>query len=461
MPVNRKIKTFPEVLFEESSPVICDKTLLCYNTLYGVNVLLLTFRNVTDLRLYGLGISIDPLDEDGKRMLDEPIEYNYYGLNVAPGKTFGGNEEIVVEKEAASFEISVVRADLEEGENFRGPIVLEALHTPQPVEELEKWADPFVDRVHELNALANPRFVPERGPFYWRCTCGKVYPLRAGRCPACRLERDFLLDVLPELMEEARRQDEAERMRREERLRIEEEMRARQQEEARVSEIQREAARMAEERAQLQQQAAEEAAQEAARRAAEAEAERRRARKRQIAAIAVSFVVLGGCIFGMDKLITRAPNELAEPPAAAEPTAEPTAAPTAQPPAETVSYGPAVAAIGSGLTEEERRVVFRLIGISESDLEGFHLLPDTGNASGGARMLSSLLITPTAPGTGLEISLYNISTVTQETYAEALRAEGITDAEVIIAAPHQAVGTSALELIPLTAAYLHELAQAG
>ena len=108
---------------------------LCYHSLYGVNVLQLTFRNVAGQTLYELGIHIEAFDKDDHLVLSEPLEYNYYGIEVANGELFGENEDIVMETEAVRFEITVFRAELMYGKMFRGDVVLKEM--PEPKEALQ------------------------------------------------------------------------------------------------------------------------------------------------------------------------------------------------------------------------------------------------------------------------------------------------------------------------------------
>lgn len=72
----------------------------------------------------------------------------------------------------------------------------------------------------------------------------------------------------------------------------------------------------------------------------------------------------------------------------------------------------------------------------------------------GNKSKSCLLLTPTAPGSGLKISLYNIDYCTKDMYRKALKSAGIKDANVIIAAARTSSGTSALTGIYLAPEYL-------
>ena len=62
----------------------------------------------------------------------------------------------------------------------------------------------------------------------------------------------------------------------------------------------------------------------------------------------------------------------------------------------------------------------------------------------GTRSISSIYITITQPGSGLDIRVNNINWLTEEIYINALVTAGITDARVVITAPVPVSGTAAL-----------------
>lgn len=337
---NKKLRDYPETLFEEGSPVVVDKMQLCYNNDYGVNVLQITFRNVEAMTLYGLSIMIETFDKNGNPPADREVEYNYYGLEIPDGRTFGTSEDIVMEEEAVSFAIRVIRAEYPGDDSFRGDIRLRPMPEPEALETLGEFEEPFRAQVAEKKPNLKLHCVPEKKNFYWRCVCGRIYPKDSEQCRTCRVERDWITGIVPKLKPE-------------------------------------------------------------------------------------------------------------------QPAQEPE-----------VSYGQSIAIMGADLTDEDRKVVLRLIGIEESDFAQFTVVPVTieqehayldatidpnliGNAS-----KSCLLITSTAPGSGLNISMYNINYCTEDMYREALQSVGITDANVVIAAARTSAGTSALTGIYLAPQYL-------
>ena len=62
----------------------------------------------------------------------------------------------------------------------------------------------------------------------------------------------------------------------------------------------------------------------------------------------------------------------------------------------------------------------------------------------GSKSLSSVLVSPLAEGSGLQVETHNISYCTVSMYRNALLTAGIQDAEVVVAAPANISGTAAL-----------------
>lgn len=471
---NKKLRDYPETLFEEGSPVVVDKMQLCYNSDYGVNVLQITFRNVSELTLYGLSIMIETFDKNGNPTADQEVEYNYYGLEIPGGRTFGGSEDIVMEEEAVSFRIRVTRAEYPGDDSFRGDIRLRQMPEPEALETLEKFEEPFRARVAEKKPNLKLHCVPEKKNFYWRCVCGRIYPLNIEHCRTCHVERDWITGIVPKLRQEQREREaqEAERKRLEaeeqECLMREEE--ARLAEEARLQAEKEAAERLAEEEARRKLEEEEAARQEAERLAAEEAARRKKQMIRVLLIVAV--IAAATALVSWRIYVAKQHKEPLNPPSVSAEEEQPAPEPEPETPAEEpVSYGKSIAIMGADLTDEDRKVVLRLIGIEESDFAQFTVVPVTieqehayldatidpdliGNAS-----KSCLLITPTAPGSGLNISMYNINYCTENMYREALQSVGITDANVIIAAARSSAGTSALTGIYLAPQYLNDTEQ--
>lgn len=459
----RKIEDFPGIYWEKDSPVALENMRLVRDTYRGVNVLQLNFRNVSDSNLYGLSISISMKDFNGKRVLRKDIEYNYYGIEVGLNKTFGSDEYIPVEPEAKSFLITVTRAEFSEGAMFRGAVLLKLMPEAPELESLGEFQEPFTEQLLSLRPKLKILCAPEDKLFYWRCTCKRFYPHTVHRCPACNIRKDELLNILKELkakkreLEKAAALAEKERLEAEERARLEAEEKRRLEEEA-------EQQRLAE------------------------EAERKRLRNQKIkkccayATTIVALLLLLLLIAPRFKNILMTiqpeiPTEEQQPTSEAtpEPTPEPTPTPTPTPapestpePTPEVFKATPLAVLGQDLKETDLKLVLRLIGMEYADFENFDVIyvsseDESSYLSGrydesllGGRSLSSLLITPTEPGSGLHITTYNITYCTEEMYQEMLLESGITDADVVVAGPHKMSGTAALAGIMKAGEYLKE-----
>jgi len=113
-------------------------------------------------------------------------------------------------------------------------------------------------------------------------------------------------------------------------------------------------------------------------------------------------------------------------------------------------------ALGADLSAAEREQVLDDFGLDEmsvSDLiltvtnadERKYLEGIVSDSVLGTRALSSVYIITRAEGDGLDITLHNITWITEEVYRNALITAGITDARVTISAPSYGVsGTAAL-----------------
>ncbi|MBR4435614.1 MAG: DUF1002 domain-containing protein [Clostridia bacterium] len=113
--------------------------------------------------------------------------------------------------------------------------------------------------------------------------------------------------------------------------------------------------------------------------------------------------------------------------------------------------------LGHDLTESEINTVYELFGLGDSEgldanrilsvtnsEERFYLSGKMPDAKIGKRAVSSIFICALPEGSGLNITVKNISYCTAEMYENALLTVGITDAEIIVASPRPVSGTAAL-----------------
>ncbi|MDO4554291.1 MAG: DUF1002 domain-containing protein [Lachnospiraceae bacterium] len=112
--------------------------------------------------------------------------------------------------------------------------------------------------------------------------------------------------------------------------------------------------------------------------------------------------------------------------------------------------------LGADLSESEKAKVLDLLGIDESDLDDYtvgtvtnaeeHDYLDSYVSSSviGSRALSSVLVTLTEEGSGIDVETSNITYCTSGMYRNALVTAGISDATIQVAGPFNITGTAAL-----------------
>ena len=497
----KKMKDYWQTLYEEYSPVVVDKMHLYYNNDYGVNALQITFRNVTLQTIYGLSIVIETFDEEGNPTPDGQVEYNYYDLEVPSGKNFGNLEDIVMEDEADSFTIRVIRAEYADGQGFRGDVLLRPMPDPKPLEELGDLEKGFRARVAEKKPALKLHCIPEKKSYYWRCSCKRIYSKEMTKCRACNVERDWITGIIPQMKEEIRlaEEEKAARIFREqqEKERLQKEEEERLAEEARQKEEEDEIARLAEDEARRQE--AEEAAAREEAECREREEALRKKKKMQKILIALAVLCVAG---GAGYKGVTAYQEHARLEAQKKKEAEEEAKKKAEEEKkqqeeeeakkkaeeeqkkaeeekkkqeeeeakrqaeEEASYGQDIVIMGVNLTDQEKSVVMRLMGMDQSELDQSIVIPvsmaqeaeytGTTNASGVYANVSKSCtrIRRTKPGSGLQISLFNITSCTEDMYRAELQKAGINDAEVVVASANLSAGTVALAGISIVPQYV-------
>ena len=113
-------------------------------------------------------------------------------------------------------------------------------------------------------------------------------------------------------------------------------------------------------------------------------------------------------------------------------------------------------ALGADLTAEQQATVLNLMGIDPAKLSDYDVVKVTNameheyldaylpSSTIGSRALSSVLIMEGEKGSGIQISIKNISYCTVGLYKSALATAGLEDAEIIVAGPFPISGTAAL-----------------
>lgn len=116
--------------------------------------------------------------------------------------------------------------------------------------------------------------------------------------------------------------------------------------------------------------------------------------------------------------------------------------------------GKTTVALGKDLSPDQQATVLSLLGISDlsacdvvyvtNDDERKALGNYFSDGTIGTKSLSSVAITETEPGSGINVTTYNINTCTVQMYTNALETAGVKDANIVVAAPTPISGTSAL-----------------
>jgi len=471
----RKIMDYNDTLWNTDSPVVIERMKLQHDRIYGANVLQITFRNVTGVNMYGLSIKIVLKNDAGVPIYDE-LSYNYYGMEVGPNKTFGSEEDIIVEPEAARFDITVLRAELSDGNYYRGNAAMMPMPAPQPVEALdESLQKEFEERVLALQPKAKVQCLPEKKENYWRCICRKIYPNAFDKCPSCKIDAEPLLNIIPELKKKKRAEEaeaarlEAERLAEEERLRQEEEAR---KEEERRREAEEAAAR--EEAERLAREEEERKAEELRKEEAE-----RKAKLMRVLIPTLGVLVLCLGLFAISRLLPRreqpvesTADQVPVESTAEAPTAESTTAETqveASHAEVNVSDVKTLVIVGDDLSRSGERTLWRLFGTTAKELGEYETITvnavdahrcldfELGRSNLEENAVSGMLITAGEVGSGIDIRLYNIGYCNKEMYIQKLQEMGITDAKVIVAAPTKVSGSTALAGLMIKNGYLEDL----
>lgn len=122
-------------------------------------------------------------------------------------------------------------------------------------------------------------------------------------------------------------------------------------------------------------------------------------------------------------------------------------------------------AFGADLTPDQKEKVMTLMGINGADLKDYDVVTVTNaeehaaldkyidSAVIGKRSLSSVLVVPAGSEHGVVVTTNNINYCTTNMYRNALITAGVTDADIIVAAPSPISGTAAL--IGAVKAYEH------
>ena len=111
------------------------------------------------------------------------------------------------------------------------------------------------------------------------------------------------------------------------------------------------------------------------------------------------------------------------------------------------------AVIGADLDEQQAAAVYQMFGVRRGDVieltvtnaeERQYLEGYVDSSVIGTRSISCVYVELLPEGSGMSVTTSNITWCTGEMYASALATAGITDANIIVAAPFEVSGTAAL-----------------
>lgn len=449
----KKLHEFTDVLYGMDSPVVVEKMIHNYDSLHGVNVLQVSFRNVSQNKIYGLSIGLDLIDNRGKKI--KSIDFNYYAIEVPHGKTFGASEDIVVEPEAVKFELCVKGADFESGKGFHDKVSLDRVPNPVPLNfYLGQYEEIYTERFAKEFPKAKLVCAPEKRPEFWRCTCTKIWPHEVDKCYFCKVKKDDLFGLLPKIKKEEKEKADAERDAAEERA-LEAAEKARLIEEAhKKAEEQR---RKEEERKKQEEELARMAAENEAR-ALEAQKKKRRT---AIAAVASIITVI--CLFAFYVIPSvqsyhQRRNDQGQTSGGAITEQDDKGKEDDKQGGSNikrVELNSPFVAMGDGVGEDNIETMWRLLGSSEQVAKKFDRMSVTTNEGhmyldgviGRDNVeniaVSGILVHPNS-NDGLRIKLYNINYYTEDDFREQILSMGIDNADVVVAAPTGSSGSTAM-----------------
>ncbi len=113
-------------------------------------------------------------------------------------------------------------------------------------------------------------------------------------------------------------------------------------------------------------------------------------------------------------------------------------------------------ALGADLSADQKATVLATMGISEADLGDYEIVTTTNKEEHdsldkyidpgliGTKSLSSVLVKPAESGHGVVVTTNNINFCTTNMYRNALITAGVSDADIMVAAPTPISGTAAL-----------------
>lgn len=112
-----------------------------------------------------------------------------------------------------------------------------------------------------------------------------------------------------------------------------------------------------------------------------------------------------------------------------------------------------VVSFGADLTSKQQEQILKQFGVSEDEVDIImvtiedvkdHLSGVATDKQIGTKAISSAYVKLLSQGEGLEVHTHNITLITKEMYANAMVTAGVEDAQVVVTAPFNVTGTTAL-----------------
>ena len=152
------------------------------------------FRSVADKEIMAILVEISCRDDRGN-MLGEPFLFQYLDVKARRGATFGQNTPIALPNNAArQIQVYVKKVLLADGTMLTGTELAFALPDAVP---LSKYfgSDALADQ-YARETTPKARYVPERGNYYWCCTCGEINSNGDEICRDCGCAREQVIEAL-------------------------------------------------------------------------------------------------------------------------------------------------------------------------------------------------------------------------------------------------------------------------
>ena len=181
------------VLMPETSLAL-ENTAIMIDRSKGKLYVRCTFRSITDQEIKAVRIELSCQDaQDG--LLGEPVAFHYMDLKTKRGTKFGQTSLIELPDRATrKFQVSVKKVLLADGTAINGGD--QAFGMPAPVLLSKHLGSEELAAEYARETTAQAQYVPERGNYYWFCTCGAINENAEENCHNCGCAKEQLIAAL-------------------------------------------------------------------------------------------------------------------------------------------------------------------------------------------------------------------------------------------------------------------------